>query len=149
MRALIQRVSHASVRVDGELTGAIERGLLVFLGIGQGDSEAQLKVLAEKIVQLRIFEDEAGKMNRSLLDMRGEMLVVSQFTLYADTRKGRRPSFISAAPPALAIPLYEQFKHIVATYNVRIASGVFGAAMKVELLNDGPVTIWLDTEELK
>ena len=148
MRALIQRVSHASVRVDGQLTGAIERGLLVFLGVGQGDSEAQVKTLAEKIVQLRIFEDEAGKMNRSLLDMHGEMLVVSQFTLYADTRKGRRPSFISAAPPALAIPLYEQFKETMAAFDVRVASGVFGAAMQVELLNDGPVTIWLDTQDL-
>ena len=148
MRALIQRVSHASVRVDGQLTGAIERGLLVFLGVGQDDSEVQVKTLAEKIVQLRIFEDEAGKMNRSLLDIHGEMLVISQFTLYADTRKGRRPSFISAASPALAIPLYEQFKTTIAAFDVRVASGVFGAAMQVELLNDGPVTIWLDTQDL-
>lgn len=149
MRALIQRVSHASVHVDNQLIGAIERGLLVLLGIGQSDSQAQVKMLADKIVQLRIFSDEEGKMNRSLLDIHGAILVVSQFTLYADTRKGRRPSFISAAPPALAIPLYEQFQAIVAAYNVRVASGVFGAEMKVELLNDGPVTIWLDTDEIK
>lgn len=149
MRALIQRVAHASVCVDDQITGAIDHGLLVFLGIGQRDSETQVKTLADKIVQLRIFEDDAGKMNRSLLDIQGEMLVVSQFTLYADTRKGRRPSFIDAAPPALAIPLYERFKEAVAAYNVRVASGIFGAFMQVELLNDGPVTIWLDTDELK
>lgn len=148
MRALIQRVSHASVRVNGQLTGAIDRGLLIFLGVGQSDSEVQVKTLAEKIVQLRIFEDEAGKMNRSLLDICGAILVVSQFTLYADTRKGRRPSFINAAPPALAIPLYEQFKETIAAFNVRVASGVFGADMQVELLNDGPVTIWLDTQDV-
>jgi D-tyrosyl-tRNA(Tyr) deacylase len=149
MRALIQRVAHASVCVNDQITGAIDHGLLVFLGIGQRDSEAQVKTLADKIVQLRIFEDDAGKMNRSLLDIHGEMLVVSQFTLYADTHKGRRPSFIDAAPPALAIPLYERFKETVAAYNVRVASGIFGAFMQVELVNDGPVTIWLDTDELK
>jgi D-tyrosyl-tRNA(Tyr) deacylase len=149
MRALIQRVSQASVTVDGQITGAIERGLLVLLGIGREDGEAQVKMLVDKIVQLRIFEDEAGKMNRSLLDIQGELLIVSQFTLYADVRKGRRPSFISAAPPDQAIPLYEQFKQVAAAYGVRIASGIFGADMKVSLLNDGPVTIWLDTEELK
>lgn len=149
MRALIQSVAHASVRVDGQLTGAIDRGLLVFLGIGQGDGGPQIKTMVEKIVQLRIFEDEAGKMNRSLLDIQGAMLVVSQFTLYADTRKGRRPSFIQAAPPTLAIPLYEQFKAAVAASGVRVASGIFGAHMQVELLNDGPVTLWLDSDELR
>ncbi len=148
MRALLQRVSRASVTVEGQITGQIERGLLVFLGVGQGDSAAQVKILADKIVQLRIFEDESGKMNRSLLDIHGSMLVVSQFTLYADTRKGRRPSFISAASPTLAIPLYEQFKTTVAAYDIYVASGIFGADMAVELLNDGPVTIWLDTDEL-
>jgi D-aminoacyl-tRNA deacylase len=148
MRALIQRVACASVYVDSQITGAIDRGLLVFLGIGQGDSESQLKTLVDKIVQLRIFADQAGKMNRSLLDIHGEMLVVSQFTLYADVRKGRRPSFTDAAPPTIAIPLYERFKEAAAAYGVRVASGIFGADMKVELLNDGPVTIWLDTEEL-
>ena len=146
MRALIQRVTHASVCVDGQTTGKIDRGLLVFLGIGQGDGEAEVKTLADKIVHLRIFEDEVGKMNRSLLDMRGEVLVVSQFTLYADTRKGRRPSFVEAAPPDLAIPLYERFKAAIAAYGLKVANGVFGANMQVSLLNDGPVTIWLDTE---
>lgn len=149
MRALMQRVTHASVRVEDRTTGAIDRGLLILLGIGQGDSEAEVKTLVDKIVQLRIFEDEAGKMNRSLLDIHGEALVVSQFTLYADMRKGRRPSFTSAAPPALAEPLCERFKEAIAAYGLTVASGVFGAYMAVELLNDGPVTIWLDTEELK
>lgn len=149
MRAVIQRVSHASVTVEGEITGEIGRGLLVLLGIGQEDGEAQVKMLADKIVQLRIFEDEAGKMNRSLLDIQGEMLVVSQFTLYADTRRGRRPSFINAAPPSLAIPLYERFKTMVSAYDIRVASGIFGADMQVELLNDGPVTIWLDSDDPK
>jgi D-tyrosyl-tRNA(Tyr) deacylase len=147
MRALLQRVGRASVTVDGQVVGRIGQGLLVFLGVGQEDSEKQVKILVDKIVQLRIFEDAAGKMNRSLLDIRGEMLVVSQFTLYADTRKGRRPSFINAAPPLLAIPLYERFKEGIASYAIRVASGVFGADMQVEILNDGPVTIWLDTEE--
>jgi D-tyrosyl-tRNA(Tyr) deacylase len=147
MRALIQRVSHASVTVEGQITGQIERGLLVFLGVGQDDSAVQVKILADKIVHLRIFEDEAGKMNRSLLDIQGSMLVVSQFTLYADTRKGRRPSFIQAASPTLAIPLYEQFKAHIAAYNLPVASGIFGADMAVALLNDGPVTLWLDTAE--
>ncbi len=149
MRALLQRVTHASVQVGDTTTGAIERGLLVLLGVGQGDSEAQVRMLVDKIVHLRIFEDEAGKMNHSLLDMRGEVLLVSQFTLYADTRKGRRPSFTDAAPPAIAEPLCERFKEAVAAYGLRVASGVFGAFMQVELLNDGPVTIWLDTDDLK
>ena len=137
MRALVQRVSHASVTVNQEI-----------VGIGQGDSEAQVRILAEKIVQLRIFEDEAGKMNRSLLDVQGEMLVVSQFTLYADVRKGRRPNFIRAAHPTVAEPLVELFRESVAGYGVKIASGVFGASMDVRLCNQGPVTIWLDTEEI-
>ncbi|MGH2510515.1 MAG: D-aminoacyl-tRNA deacylase [Ktedonobacteraceae bacterium] len=147
MRALIQRVSHASVRVDGEVVGAIEHGLLVLLGIGQGDSEAQVKTLVDKIVHLRIFEDDAGKMNRSLLAIQGEALIVSQFTLYADSRKGRRPSFIEAAPPTVAEPLYECFKEAIAAYGLSVVSGIFGASMQVDLLNDGPVTIWLDSEE--
>lgn len=148
MRALLQRVSRASVTVEGQVVGKIEAGLVVLLGIGQEDAAAQARLLADKIVQLRIFEDDAGKMNRSVLDTGGEILVVSQFTLYADTRKGRRPSFIGAAPPTLAIPLYEHFKEIVAGYGVHVASGVFGAAMQVELLNNGPVTIWLDSAQL-
>ena len=148
MRALLQRVSRASVTVEGQIVGHIGQGLLVLLGVGQGDSEAQVKNLADKIVYLRIFGDEAGKMNRSLLDIGGEVLVVSQFTLYADTRRGRRPSFIEAAPPALAEPLVERFKDAIAAYGLTVAGGIFGAYMEVELLNSGPVTIWLDSEEL-
>lgn len=148
MRAVLQRVSHASVTVDGKIVGQIGPGLLILLGVGHGDSEAQVKTLAEKIVYLRIFEDEAGKMNRSLLDIGGEALVVSQFTLYADARKGRRPSFTDAAPPSLAQPLVERFQEAVAAHGLKVAGGVFGASMQVELLNDGPVTIWLDSDQL-
>src|SRR5260370_39025015 len=148
MRALLQRVSRASVTVDGRVTGAIGPGLLVLLGIGSGDSETQIRAMAEKIVHLRVFEDDEGKMNRSLLDTGGQVLVVSQFTLYADTRKGRRPSFTDAAPPAIAEPLVERFKDTVAAYGLKVAGGVFGARMDVELLNSGPVTICLDSEEL-
>lgn len=148
MRALLQRVSQASVAVEGEIVGQISKGLLVLLGVGRGDGEVQAKMLAEKIIYLRIFEDEAGKMNRSLLDSGGAMLVVSQFTLYADIRKGRRPSFTSAAPPTLAEPLVERFKALVAAHRVQVAGGVFGAHMDVQLHNDGPVTIWMDSAEL-
>jgi D-aminoacyl-tRNA deacylase len=147
MRALLQRVSHASVTVDGKVAGQIGQGLLVLLGVGQDDSEIEVKTLADKIVQLRIFGDDEGKMNRSLLDTGGEVLVVSQFTLYADTRKGRRPSFTDAAPPAIAEPLCERFKEAVAAYGLKVEGGVFGAHMDVELLNSGPVTIWLDSEQ--
>ncbi len=149
MRAIIQRVTHASVRVDDQIVGSIDCGLLVLLGIGQGDSEAQVKTLVDKMVQLRIFEDEAGKMNLSLLDIHGAMLVVSQFTLYADVRRGRRPGFTDAAPPAIAVPLYENFKQAVVAYGLHVASGVFGASMQVELVNNGPVTIWLDTNDVQ
>ncbi len=148
MRALLQRVSQASVTVDGQPVGQIGQGLLILLGVGQEDGERQVKMLADKIVQLRIFEDDEGKMNRSLLDVQGEALVVSQFTLYADLRRGRRPGFTRAAAPALAIPLYEQFKSILAGYGLTVASGVFGATMSVQLCNEGPVTIWLDSDEL-
>jgi len=147
MRALLQRVSHASVTVDGRVVGAIGQGFLVLLGIGNGDSDAQIRTMAEKIVHLRIFGDDEGKMNRSLLDIGGEVLVVSQFTLYADTRKGRRPSFTDAAPPTIAEPLCERFMDVVAAYGLKVVGGVFGAHMDVELLSDGPVTIWLDSEE--
>ena len=147
MRALLQRVSHASVTVDGKVVGQIGQGLLVLLGVGQGDSEVQVKALADKIVYLRIFGDDEGKMNRSLLDIGGEVLVVSQFTLYADTRRGRRPSFTDAAPPSVAEPLVERFKDAIAAYGLTVADGIFGAYMQVELLNDGPVTIWLDSEQ--
>src|SRR5437588_6548087 len=148
MRALLQRVSHASVTVDGKVVGRIGQGLLVLLGVGQDDSEVQVKTLADKIVHLRIFGDDEGKMNRSLLDVGGEVLVVSQFTLYADMRRGRRPSFIDAAPPSLAEPLVERFKEAIAEYGLTVASGIFGAYMQIDIRNEGPVTIWLDSEEL-
>jgi D-aminoacyl-tRNA deacylase len=148
MRAILQRVSRASVTVDEQVVGQIGQGLLVLLGVGQNDSEAQVKTLADKIVHLRIFGDDEGKMNRSLLDVSGEVLVVSQFTLYADTRRGRRPSFTEAAPPALAEPLVERFKYTLAGYGLPVASGIFGAYMTIDLRNEGPVTILLDSEEL-
>jgi len=148
MRALLQRVSHARVTVDKQIVGQIEQGLLILLGIGQGDTETQVKTLVEKIIHLRIFEDDEGKMNRSVLDIGGQVLVVSQFTLYADVRKGRRPSFIRAASPGLAEPLVERFKEAIAAYDIAVAGGVFGANMDVSLINQGPVTIWLDSEEL-
>ena len=148
MRALLQRVTRASVTVDHHITGQINQGLLILLGVGQNDTHTQVQILADKIVHLRIFGDDEGKMNRSLLDIGGEALVVSQFTLYADIRKGRRPSFTQAAPPALAAPLVEQFQATIAAYGLKVAGGIFGAHMDVELVNDGPVTIWLDSEEL-
>jgi len=148
MRALLQRVSRASVTVDEQVVGEIGHGFLIFLGVGQGDGEAQVRMLSEKIVHLRVFEDDEGKMNRSLLDVGGQVLVVSQFTLYADIRKGRRPSFTEAAHPSLAEFLVERFKVALATYKVVVADGVFGAHMDVELLNAGPVTIWMDSKEL-
>jgi len=148
MRALVQRVSQASVSVEGRVVGQIGHGFLVLLGIGQNDGEAQIRQLTEKIVHLRIFEDAEGKMNLSLLDVQGELLVVSQFTLYADIRKGRRPSFIHAAPPAIAEPLVERFKEALRTYNLKVEGGVFGAHMDVALVNQGPVTIWIDSAEL-
>jgi D-tyrosyl-tRNA(Tyr) deacylase len=148
MRALLQRVSRASVTVDEQVVGQIGQGFLVLLGVGQGDSEAQVKTLVEKIAYLRVFEDNEGKMNRSLLDIGGEVLVISQFTLYANVRKGRRPSFTSAAPPAVAEPLVERFMAALAAYDLKVQGGIFGAFMEVELLNYGPVTIWLDSEDL-
>jgi D-tyrosyl-tRNA(Tyr) deacylase len=147
MRACIQRVSEARVTVDGSATGVIGRGLVVLLGVGQQDGEAEVDFLAEKIVGLRIFEDDAGKMNRSLAEVGGAMLVVSQFTLYGDARKGRRPSFTDAAPPELAERLYEAFVARVRSLGVRVETGVFRAHMLVSLVNDGPVTLWLDTVE--
>src|SRR6266567_1506912 len=148
MRALLQRVSRASVTVDNHIAGQIGQGLLVLLGVGQDDSEAHVKTLVEKIVHLRIFGDHEGKMNRSLLDIGGEVLLISQFTLYADVRKGRRPSFTGAAPPAIAEPLVQRFMAALAAYDLKVEVGVFGAFMQVELLNDGPVTIWLDSEQI-
>lgn len=148
MRALIQRVTTASVTVDKQLVGQIDHGLLILLGVGQNDSEIEVKNLVHKIVHLRIFGDGEGKMNRSLIDINGKALVVSQFTLYADIRKGRRPSFTDAAPPTLAEPLVEHFKDAISRHGIQVEGGIFGAHMEVNLLNDGPVTIWLDSEQL-
>lgn len=145
MRAVVQRVSEARVRVDSEAVGEIRAGLLVFLGIGREDTEKDVDFLAGKISNLRIFPDEARKMNLSLLDSGGAMLIVSQFTLHGDCRKGRRPAFIAAAPPEQAEPLYERFIAHVEKLGLRVAAGRFGAMMEVELVNDGPVTLLLDS----
>ena len=144
MKLVLQRVSHASVEVDGKIVGQIPRGVLVFLGVLQGDTEEQAKFLAQKVAEFRIFPDEQGKMNRSLLDIRGEALVVSQFTLAADGSKGKRPSFDRAEHPDRAEPLYEQFVQNLRDLGVPTACGIFGASMKVQLLNDGPVTFVLE-----
>ena len=144
MRALIQRVSRASVTVEDEVISRIGKGLVVLLGIGHDDGEAQAMFLAEKIANLRIFEDEQGKTNLSVLDVKGEAIVVSQFTLYADTRKGRRPSFIDAALPEVAEPLVDRFVELLRGHGVPTQTGQFGAHMEVEIHNDGPVTIWLE-----
>lgn len=145
MRAVVQRVSHASVTVDGTVTGEIGNGLLVLLGIAATDSDAETRWLARKILDLRIFPDAEGRMNRSLADADGRLLVVSQFTLYADVRKGRRPSYNGAAEPKKARELYEDFVALCEKHTV-VRTGVFQAHMNVELVNDGPVTIILDTE---
>jgi D-aminoacyl-tRNA deacylase len=144
MRALLQRVSKASVSVEGQIISSIGKGLLILLGIGHGDGEEQAKFLAEKSANLRIFEDEQGKTNLSLLDVQGAAIVVSQFTLYADTRKGRRPSFIDAALPDVAEPLVRRFAELLQGHGVPTQTGKFGAHMEVEIHNDGPVTIWLE-----
>lgn len=147
MRAVVQRVSQASVRVDGQICGAIGPGLLVLLGVGKNDSQQDAALLAEKIANLRIFDDEQGLMNLSLLEVQGEMLVVSQFTLFGDCRKGRRPSYSMAAPPAEAMHLYEQFIQEIRARHLPVATGKFQAMMEVTLANNGPVTLLLDTEK--
>lgn len=147
MRIVAQRVSRAQVTIDGEVVGAIGPGLLLLLGIRESDDSSAIDYLVEKVVHLRIFPDEEGKMNRSVLDVGGGVLVVSQFTLYGDCRKGRRPSFVGAAPPALAIPRYEEFVAKVRARGIDVQTGRFGAMMEVELVNDGPVTLILDSLE--
>lgn len=146
MRALLQRVSKGSVTVEGKITGAIEQGLVILLGIHTGDSENDARYLAEKCVHLRIFEDEDKKFNRSLLDVGGGALVISQFTLYGDTRKGRRPGFEEAARPEIAEPLYKFFVQELRRFPIRVAEGLFGAMMLVEIHNDGPVTFMLESK---
>ena len=145
MRAVVQRVSQSDVDVDGEKVGSIGTGLLVLLGVARGDEASAADYLAEKISNLRIFEDGDGKMNRSLMDIRGEMLVVSQFTLLGDCRKGRRPSFIQAAPPEIADRLYLHFVEAVRSKGVHVETGQFQAMMAVKLINDGPVTLVLES----
>lgn len=147
MRALLQRVREARVEVDGEITGAIESGILVLLGIAKNDDEKAADWLVDKIIHLRIFEDDAGKMNRSVAEAGGALLVVSQFTLYGDTRKGRRPSFDGAALPAEARHLYDYFVTKARGTRIRVETGVFQAAMRVHLINDGPVTLLCDSPE--
>ncbi len=150
MKAVIQRVKYASVKVDGEIIGAIDNGFLVFLGVSETDTKEDAEILARKTASLRIFQDDEGKMNKSLLNLSYGALVISQFTLLADTKKGNRPSFIHAAKPELAVPLYELFVDELKKNGVtEVAHGEFGADMKVELLNDGPVTIIYDTEQWK
>lgn len=144
MRALIQRVSYGKVTVAGQTVAQIGQGLVILLGIGHGDGDEHARFLAEKIATLRIFEDEQGKTNLSVLDVKGEALVVSQFTLYADTRKGRRPSFTDAALPEVAEPLIERFADLLRAQGVPTQTGQFGAHMLVEIHNNGPVTIWLE-----
>ena len=141
MRAVIQRVTRASVTIDGTVRGQIGQGLVVLLGVGQDDGVEQARWLAEKIIHLRIFQDDAGKLNRDLIEVSGALLVISQFTLFGDCRKGRRPSFIDAAPAEKAIPLYQHFIESARALGVLVHTGEFGADMQVELVNDGPVTL--------
>ncbi len=148
MRALIQRVKHASVTINSQITGKINNGLLIFLGVGEDDTERQVQYLVEKCTGLRIFTDEQDKMNLSVKDIKGDILIVSQFTLYGDCKKGKRPSFVRAARPETAIPLYESFIAHCKNTGLNVQTGEFGADMQIELVNDGPVTIWLDTEEM-
>jgi D-tyrosyl-tRNA(Tyr) deacylase len=145
MKIVLQRVSSASVKVDSKIVGSIEHGLLLLIGFSSADSEESILPTLEKIVKLRVFSDEEGKMNKSVLDVEGSMLLISQFTLYADTKKGNRPSFIEAARPEQAIPLYEFFITEMKKRIAKVETGIFGADMKVDLVNDGPVTIVFET----
>lgn len=148
MRVVLQRVKHAKVAVDDKIVGNIGKGYLLLVGITHDDSEEIVQKMAKKCVDLRIFEDQEGKMNRSIEDVQGSILSISQFTLYADCKKGRRPGFSEAARPEKANPLYEFFNQIIEQANIHVEKGIFGADMKVELLNDGPVTIILDSNDI-
>jgi len=148
MRALIQRVTKGSVTIEGKINGEIDKGYVILLGVGKDDGEKECDYIADKIINLRIFEDENGKLNKSLLDVNGKALIVSQFTLYADCKHGRRPSFIDAARPETAIPLYERFISVFKKAGIEVQTGQFGADMSVLIENDGPVTIWLDSNEI-
>lgn len=148
MRGVVQRVKCAKVTVDNEITGSIDQGILLLLSVEDNDDEKDLEYMCDKVANLRIFEDEDNKMNMSLLDVGGSILVVSQFTLHGDARKGRRPSFIAAARPEKAIPLYEKFIQKMKEQGIKTSSGRFGADMQVELVNDGPVTILLDSKKI-
>ena len=147
MRGVVQRVKRAKVSVDNNVIGQIDHGIMLLLGVDESDEEKDLEYMCDKVVNLRIFEDENGKMNKSLMDVNGSLLVVSQFTLLGDARKGRRPSFIQAAVPDKAIPMYEKFISNMKNLNIVTQSGEFGANMQVELVNDGPVTILLDSKK--
>lgn len=148
MRVILQRVKNASVKVEGKIVGEIQQGYLLLVGITNDDDKAVISKIAKKCVDLRIFEDEEGKMNKGIQDVDGKILSISQFTLYADCRRGRRPGFTDAARPEIAKPLYEAFNVEIESYGIHVETGIFGADMKVELLNDGPVTIILDSKEL-
>jgi D-tyrosyl-tRNA(Tyr) deacylase len=147
MRLLLQRVTRAQVTVEDNVVGEIGPGLVVLVGVGHDDDDATADALVDKVLNLRIFRDEGGKTNRSLLDVGGAVLAISQFTLFADTRKGRRPSFLGAAPPDAGNRLYERFASAIEERGVKVARGIFGAEMEVELVNDGPMTIWLDSAD--
>lgn len=148
MKIVLQRVTHSSVEIDGHINGKIQVGLMVLVGFCNSDNQKIIDKMVDKLIHLRIFEDENGKMNRSLLDVNGSILSISQFTLYADCRRGRRPGFTNAAKPDIAIPLYEYFNQAIKEKNIHVETGIFGADMKVSLLNDGPVTIILDSDEI-
>ena len=148
MRAILQRVSKGKVTIENQVTGAISSGLVILLGIGHGDTEMELDLMISKIINLRIFSDAEGKFNLSALDVKAEILVISQFTLYADCRKGRRPGFTDAARPEMAAPMCDDFVKKIQEAGLMVQTGIFGADMLVEILNSGPVTIWLDSKEL-
>ena len=148
MRAVVQRVSEASVSVGGQVAGAVELGLCVLVGVGREDSEEDARWMADKVVTLRIFEDEQGKMNRSVLEVRGGLLAISQFTLFGEARKGTRPGFVDAARPEIAQPLYARFCELARERGVQVAEGVFRASMQVRIVNEGPVTLLLDSKRL-